>query len=490
MKSGLAVPGAVVAFLIALYAIMAAEMTPGVTAVGTDWAMYVMHARNIVKGLPYTQTGYVFQPESTTEVGANSYPSGYPLLLAPFYAAFGPDLKLFKLLTAAMLVLSLWPIYLFARRTLPPVYGLLLVITLGLSGEYLGSFDGPGSDAPYQLASYLVLLLLLKIYDRHLGETNPWKWGTVAGLSMAGAYLIRPVGLALVLATGGLELLRSRRITRFLIAVGLAFLPLLLLNNFLLHRDSTYAYQFTLSVPRIAKHAIAYAGFFSYVFVNPWSHPLRYCLWGVTVILALTAIVQRIRSGVQITELYLLVILAVDSVYWEADARYVICVMPIYLVYVFEGFRVLLARIPVAFSRPVQAGAAVLLLVAPAANAALLRPDPHDTLVTAPRYEQLCDAVRRLTAPAALVLFWNPRVLAFSTGRSASGWPAIGPPERLTRYVSQVHAGYVVADKSRADDRRLLLPLMTNADSHVTRLFENDGFVLMQIQAGAANSPQ
>ena len=124
MKTRLAIPVLAIAFAVFLYAFMAAELSPGVHSEGTDWAMYVMHARNIVKGLPYAQTGYVFQPGSTTETGANSYPSGYPLLVAPFYAVFGLNIKLFKLLNVAFLVLSLWPVYWYARRTLLPAYSL------------------------------------------------------------------------------------------------------------------------------------------------------------------------------------------------------------------------------------------------------------------------------------------------------------------------------------------------------------------------------
>src|ERR1035438_5594443 len=346
MKTRLAVPIAAAAFLVILYAILAAQLTPGMHSEGTDWAMYVMHARNIVKGLPYTQTGYVFQPESTTEIGANSYPSGYPLLIAPLYAVFGLNIKLFKLLNVAFLVLSLWPVYLYARRTLSQVYSLLLIVALGYSLLFVSIFDGFGSDAPYQLVSFLVLLLLLRIYDWRLNETNPWKWGLLAGFSIAGAYLIRPFGLAFLVAAAGTELLRRRRLTTFLVAIATAFIPLMLLNNFLLHRDSSYAHQFALSIPHIFRHAAAYVGFLSYVFANPLSQYFRYFLWAATLLLALLAVSKRVRAGLGVTELYLLAILAVISVYWAPSPRYLLCVIPIYMVYMFEGFRALVARLP------------------------------------------------------------------------------------------------------------------------------------------------
>lgn len=58
-----------------------ALVTPGVDPLTTDWAMYVMHARNIATGLSYANTLYVYQPE-TAMYGASTYPSGYSLLLA------------------------------------------------------------------------------------------------------------------------------------------------------------------------------------------------------------------------------------------------------------------------------------------------------------------------------------------------------------------------------------------------------------------------
>jgi len=490
MRTRLAIPLLAAAFLAALLTFMAARLTPGVRADGTDWAMYVMHARNIVSGLPYAQTGYVFQPESTTEVGANSYPSGYPLLIAPFYAAFGLNIGLFKLLNVALLVFSLWPVYLYARRTLPPAYSLLLIVALGFSTLFLAIFDGFGSDTPYQLVSFLVLLLLLRIYDRRLNETHPWKWGLLAGLSIAAAYLIRPLGLAFLLAAAGAELLRKRRPTTFLVAIATAFIPLMLLNNFLLHRDSSYAHQFTWSIPAIASHAAAYIGYFSYVFANPLSHYFRYLLWAATLLLALLAVSKRVRAGLGVTELYLLAILAVDSVYWAPSPRYLLCLMPIYMVYIFEGFRTLIDRVPRRFERPLQVMAAALLLFAPAANAVLLRPDPNDTLVTAPQYEELCSAVRRQTAPDALVVFWNPRVFALSTGRNASGWPAEGPPDRVIRYLHRVLPDYIVADKSRPDDRRFLIPVLAAEPLRLATVYENRQFSLVKVLDRQGSRPE
>lgn len=479
MSTKLVVPCIAAVFLVFLSLVFDSELTPGMHSDGTDWAMYVMHTRNIVQGRPYTETGYVFQPESTTEVGANAYPSGYPLLIAPLYAAGAANIKVLKLLNVAFLVLSLWPAYLFARKTLTPVSSLVLILSLGFSWLFVGNFDTLGSDAPYELVSLLVLLLLLRIYDRRLNETNSWTWGLWAGLSMAGAYLIRPVGLAFLLAVGGIELLRKRRITKFLIAAAAAFVPLMLLNNLLFHSDGGYAHQFTFSVPTVARHALDYGGFFSYVFANPVSNRYRYVLWALSLVPVAFGIWNRLRRGVSVTEMYVLTLLAVDSVYWTTNARYLLPIMPIYLVYLFEGFQAIAKHFPQRLTLPLKAAAAALLLSAPIANAFLVRPKPNDTLVTAPKYEELCKVVRLQTASNSLLIFWNPRVLVLSTSRLASGWPE-GKPEEVIHYLRRVHPNYVIADKSRAEDQRFLLPVLSDSLRTAT-IYENDQFRLVQL---------
>jgi hypothetical protein len=122
-----------------------------------------------------------------------------------------------------------------------------------------------------------------------------------------------------------------------------------------------------------------------------------------------------------------------------------------------------------------------MLLFAPAANAVLLRPDPQDTLVTTPQYEQLCAAVRRQTNPNALVIFWNPRVFALSTSRFASGWPAEGKPPEIVHYLQRVHPSYIVADKSRPDDRQFLLPVLAGSTLPLATVYENNRFRLLRV---------
>src|SRR5436309_10610680 len=60
---------------------------------GDDFAHYIGHARNLVEGRPYRDTGYLFHPRVNNP---DTYPPVFPLLLAPVYMLRGLDLTSLK----------------------------------------------------------------------------------------------------------------------------------------------------------------------------------------------------------------------------------------------------------------------------------------------------------------------------------------------------------------------------------------------------------
>jgi hypothetical protein len=51
----------------------------------------------------------------------------------------------------------------------------------------------------------------------------------------------------------------------------------------------------------------------------------------------------------------------------------------------------------------------------------------------------------------------------------------------MSNYLRRVHADYIVADKSRPDDRRFLIPLLTNGPLRLAAVYANDQFSLMRV---------
>src|SRR5215218_8467038 len=66
--------------LLITYFVLAIVTMDGGHAWGDDWAQYILHARNLLTGAPYGETGYIFNPDNPS-VGPSTYPPGVPFLL-------------------------------------------------------------------------------------------------------------------------------------------------------------------------------------------------------------------------------------------------------------------------------------------------------------------------------------------------------------------------------------------------------------------------
>ena len=475
-------PGIVVAMLVAaVFCVYLATITDGMPITSTDWAMYVMHARNILHGLPYSDTGYIVQPETTYE-GANSYPSGLPLMLVPVYAAFGFSVRAFKIVCDATLALSLWPIYLFSRRFLAARSALLVALATAFGFLYVNVHNVINSESPYQLLSFASIVFVLWVYGRGKDiSRQSWLWGLLVGLALAAAYLTRPIGAAIVLAVVIADLIRRRRISAFIATLFLTFLALVFLNNSMFHKDGAYKDQFILSPVLIVRHAIAYVGYLSHLFASPLGNKFRYVLFVPSLFLALNGIRTSFRRfGLTFVELYWAILLGVLSVYWAPNPRYLLPLMPIFLVYIFMGAESALERVPKRYRLGLQWAAAAVLLIAPACNLLRIRTFNQDTLIATPAFNQLCRQVSERTGAHDYVLFWSPRVLALYTGRSSSPYP-LSDPQQVQRFLDRVQPNYIVLDKYWEGDQKYLIPVIDPQPQRYKTVFENEQFKLAQV---------
>jgi hypothetical protein len=467
-----------------------ALMTPGVDPITTDWAMYVMHARNIATGHSYANTLYVYQPE-TAMYGAATYPTGYSLLLTPIYAMFGLNILGFKIATNLALSLSLWPIYLLNRLYLGMAQSLLLTTAFGFSAAYLSLQDKLGSDALFQLVSFAALVFVIRTFDSGEDLKSPWRNGAIIGLLLAAVEITRPVGLSLALAVLAYDALNRRRPTRFSFALLAVFIPVLALNGLLAHKDSGYAEQFVFSIGHAARTIVAYVAGFSDVFANPFSHKLRYALWAACTPLAVFGFVTHLRKVNPVPALYTACMLGVLALYWQPNMRYLAPLYPIYLLFAALGWNRITLRIPMQWKRPAQAAAIAGLLVAPVLSLAAIRPDPN-TLFTDPSFKQLAGYVRVNAGPRDLIVFWNARVLALAADRPSSAYPSASmiyrdsSPEKVLSYLDRVRPVYVALDGGFPQDEQYLAEAIAKAPARFDTVYQNARFRLMRYQPGAS----
>lgn len=126
---------------------------------GDDHAGYLLQARALVEGRVAETRAAVADllARSDYAMGPVAYPWGYPLLLAPVYAARGLDLAALKGVGVACFGLGLVVYWTWLRRRLPPAGAGTLVVLVALFPPLLAWLDQLMSELPFLLATALFL---------------------------------------------------------------------------------------------------------------------------------------------------------------------------------------------------------------------------------------------------------------------------------------------------------------------------------------------
>ena len=407
---------------------------------GDDFALYLLHARNLVEGRPYAQTGYLYNPHYPS-IGPPTYPPVTPLLLAPVYAAAGLNLAAMKLVMIGCFVVFLGMAYLVFCGSLGPPRSALLVALLGLNWYFLRQSNTIGSDAPFLAFLYLAIFLFDKAERAAKGSLAEWLLPLGAGVAAYLAFGARSLGALLVVGMVIRAVLNRR--TAFLTLVALVpFGALAAVQNRLVHSDLGYLDQLGAGPGVLAQHAAWYAERLAAFWSNGrWPLP-AILLAAATMLLALLGFAQRVRKQIGVVEifavLYVVAILLWPS--YEAE-RYLFPVIPLWLFYAFCGLD------HPWFARARKAILGLLLVAAALCYAGRYAaldwgPLPHG--VHTPEARDLFRAIADRTRPDDLVLFAKPRAMALMTRRPSAAPQVTAGDEELSAYIRSIGAAYVV----------------------------------------------
>jgi hypothetical protein len=471
---------AIVALLALLIPIYWTTVRPGQDW-GGDFSQYIAHARNLAAGRPYAETSYqVTLPEAAVHMPA-TYPPVFPLLLAPIYRAFGLDYLPMKMLVQALLLAACLCLYALARlRGLKPLPSAAAAAAFALAGLVLGIKDLVVSDTTYLFFASLSLTLLVFVERRGWDRNRPLLAVTLVLPPMLLAYGSRSVGFSLALAVFVSEAVRHRRPRPFGVVTLLGFAAGVILLALTFYDSRAYGSQFRL-------HLAAYWSNVKYYLHAPaylWAGSpalLRYSLAAATGVIVFGEWLRRLAADCSIVEIYVPCAMLPLLIYSSApNARYLLPVLMLYFIYLFEGIEFLAAKWP-ASSRVLPAAACAVLAIGCVAN---LRGMERGPFPEGPEQPTFTDLSRYLSAHLDshdLLVCWNPRVLALYTGLRSAWYPETADAAALDAYFRRTGASYLLLYSGSPDDLNYLAPHVAREPQQFVPVYRNSDFVLYRI---------
>lgn len=413
---------------------------------GDDFSMYIHHAENIVHGIPYTETGYIYNPHNPS-VGPRLYPPGFPVLLAPLVKVFGLDLEPMKVELILFFVGSLLVLTPLFRDVLPPAYQPLLVLLMGLNPYFWGVKEQVLSDLPFLFFLLVSLCLFLRGGVPNLSTRRRVVYAVLAGLAAYASYATRTVGIVLLPSFLVHDLIRYRRITVFGWVASAVLVVLAGAQYLFWVHDSSYLDQLKVTPAIVRDNVVFYLRSLSELWENGYSESVRRTVFLGLAALAVCGYVTRVRAGPGLLEVfpwfYLCTIFAWPS---SQGTRFLIPVTPFCMSYCLIGIRWVDSAIRQRWGRThvLLFGSLATFVVTYAGRYSTLSYGPLRQGIADPETLEMFAFVRTATHPSDVFIFSKPRALSLFTARTASAPYSPADPRLLWRYMADVHASYVI----------------------------------------------
>lgn len=459
------------AMMLPFGAIVASRWSVPPSAAEGDYAQYLLHAKAIVEGRPYTDIGYIHTDMNW--VGPQAQPPGWPLVLAPFVAVFGTDSQVFKgLVTVLVAVFAMLAGWYFVRRG-EPVVGIAtaLVVPVAIETEF-----GTSSALSDPLFCVLVWLTFLVADGDKL---HGWRRGLMLAALCVAAISVRVAGVALPPALL-LQALLTRRDHGMKVIVPLALLVVaggvfvFFGGDHIPFIGKTFRIMSSPSeLARTYGPAIATAAL--YPFASNGLDDAYHAVAAIPLVVGAVVLVrQNVRSVIPLFVLTYAALLALSPV---REARYAWPLFPLVMACITMGFlwlgnrylvRVhrLVPRLVIGFVAAVTIGATVQVMQKPA----------RDSLLGDADTRELFDwvSVNGATTPMRVV-FTNPRVMTLETHVPAMGIPA-GEPDKILDELERKNITHVVIPRrfTRSGERRLAA-IVSQRAAQFPSVFRNAG---------------
>ena len=490
-----------------------------------DSALYMAHARNIATGHPYADTGYLFNPHVPL-LSPRVYPPVFPLLLAPVYHFFG--LNLFAMKTAGVVVFALFLLVLYRytrKRLSAPELQLAVVAAVAFSPWVWVAKDLILSDLYFIFFAYAAILVLDRADMRDKLDRRQLLFALLSALIIYLAYGTRSLGLLLVPALVMSDVLRHRTLRGFTVVVTVLFVVFYMAQNAALDTDQSYLDSYKGSVlqrvspgevgrvagvegsdlqgfevkqvlldlgGRVLENLEYYHQVMSSYWITHLNDGLDDGIYLVMGLLAIAGFISLVMRRPSLGDYFLVLNVAVLLVVPFLQNRYMLPLVPLYLIYVFQGVEVVASRVgrvaghTAEFRSLLLGGVAATVILVYAGTYAASDFGAYREGVEKAESVELFSFIRQNTPEDSVIVFRNPRPLALFTGRKSSMYFWTETPNELWDYLTGIGATHIVEHKESAglQGSAYLHEWLDPYLEELELLFENNDFRVYQFPPG------
>lgn len=462
---------------------------------GDDFSLYLMHARNLAGGLEYRPAEYLHY---SPYIGPDAYPPVFPLLLAPVFWLFGLNLTAMKVVVIVAFVASLLVFGQMLKEQMSPVWQAALIAVAGFCPYVWDQKDRLTSDLVFLVFAYLGMLLVNKAYRAEQPEVadkldgDRLKLALAIGTVFYLAYGTRSLGLLLVPCLLLFDLVHRRKWlpSQFAVAVTAVTGSLVLLQSRLLHSDRGYYDQLATSfhdsagawLQYISGNVFGYGMALTEIWDNGYHRPARLALATAMTVLMAVGYLARVRKKLNYLDLFVAVyLIAVSVVPMDGGGRYLIPLIPFFVLYAWEG----LAALPMGnhARNAVVVALGIAILGSYVAKYTRLDLKTFPDGITKAEAVEFFDYVKQRTRPSDVFIFTKPRALALFTDRKSSFYPLHLNDKGLWDYFQRINATHIVLGPKgiSPEEQEFLTAFVGKYPASLREEFANADFVSYRI---------
>ncbi len=461
---------------------------------GDDFAQYIHQAKNIINGIPQSETGYVYN-DLNTEIGAHAYPIGFPLLLAPVFAVAGNNIVAFKLFISIIYVILGLLIVSFYRKSFSTITALLLT-TLFLYNPLMILFKGEVvSDIPFTALLLLIFILYQKLKPGNLIQMI--QLSAITGFMLA----MRPAGITFIAAIIMEQIVllykRKIKISDFAFHTGIfTFFPILIyfiLNIIIfkipsagsIHDYLTY-FSSGNSMHFILENMIHHIKVLRFFLVPETGNfkGLSYFFGAIMMAMILLGFIKRMRKNPELMDWFFVFYCIMLLVYPKNTNPFRLMIPLGFILFFYAAIGIqsikMIAEIS-AWKKAVAIGSLFIVLYMPGIIGVVLAGNKILDGPQQPSSVEAFDFISKNVPPSAIVVFAKPRALALYSGCQGMADPFTDDTVQINNQIMEAGATYLLIHSNLTKEpMKHYLRLKQN---HFTRQWGNKDFVLYKLNA-------